>query len=220
MNSDLVTGWVKKGYNLHSEVTQIAPNCRNSDNFPVKSKSLMKHAHVLLIAFALSAGYADAQENLMVIQGGSATSSGNALNSSLTGFKINGAWEFQPMGDKWTMGGSIGYVQMSATVTNGTVKVTSIPIAFVARYMVGGEKFKVFARGSLGTQISTGSYSGTVVNTSDSQWGMSGSIGAGVMYWASDKLFISAEYEFLWLSNAIQNAGSVGCAMGGIGLRF
>lgn len=179
----------------------------------------MKRALVLIL-FLVPTGLAIAQENLLVIQGGTASSSGNALGSKLTGFKVNGSWEFQPMGDKWTMGGSIGYVQLSASVANGTVKVTSIPIAFVGRYMFGGEKFKGFVRGSLGTQISTGSYSGSVVGTSDSQWGMTASIGGGLMYWVGEKVFVSGEYEWLWLSNAIQDSGSVGCIMGGVGMRF
>jgi len=179
----------------------------------------MRRSIIFLLLLA-AGSQAYAQENLFLIQGGSAGTSGSTVGTSLTGLKVNAAWEFQPMGDKWTMGGSIGYVQLSADLPNGNVKVTSIPIAFVGRYMVGGEKFKGFLRGSVGTQISSASYTGALVSPSNSQWGMTASIAGGIMYWASDKIFISAEYEFLWLSNAIADSGSVGCVLGGIGYRF
>ncbi|MBL7848443.1 MAG: outer membrane beta-barrel protein [Cyclobacteriaceae bacterium] len=178
----------------------------------------MKHL-LLVISLASLANITFGQENIGLIQGG--YSVGNRSNGTQpTGYKINAAWEFQPMGDKWTMGGSIGWVKLSMTENNGSFSLSSLPICFVSRYMFGGEKFKAFVRGGLGTHVSTISYSGTLVAPSDQQWGMSGSLGGGAMFWMSEKMFLSAEYEWLWLSNAFANTGSIGTASAGFGFRF
>lgn len=174
---------------------------------------------LLLFTLALLAGPAAGQENLGVLQVGYSVGNGSS-GIQPTGYKINGSWEFQPMGDKWTMGGSIGWVSLSATENNGSFSLSSFPICFVSRIMFGGEKFKAFVRGGLGTQVSTISYSGSLIAPSDTQWGMSASLGGGALFWMSDKVFLSADYEWLWLSNAFANTGSIGTASVGVGFRF
>ena len=177
----------------------------------------MKKFRILLTLFFGAVSMAYGQENIGLLQGGYASGNGSAAP---TGYKINAAWEFQPMGDRWTMGGSIGYIKVSAKEAGSSFDVSSVPICFVSRMMFGGESFKVFVRGSLGTHISTLSYSGALVSTSESQWGMVGGIGGGLMFYTSETMFLSADYEWLWISNAFANSGSIGTASLGIGFKF
>jgi hypothetical protein len=176
---------------------------------------------LLLISFLVTSGALLAQENLLIVQGGPASGNGSA---SPTGYRIAAAWEFQPTGEWWTMGGSLGMVKLSASETilsaTSTFDVTTIPICFVSRLTFGGEKFKGFVRGQLGTHISSISYSGSITAASESQWGMAAGISPGIMFWVSPKIFLGADYEWLWISNAFANSGSIGIASGSIGLKF
>lgn len=177
----------------------------------------MKTTPFLLLFLALTISTARAQENNLILQGGYSAGNGTA---SPTGYKINASWEFQPVGDRWTMGGSIGYVKVSAKEAGNNFDVSSVPICFVSRIMFGGEKFKFFVRGSLGTHLSSLSYTGSVISTNDSQWGMAGGLGGGLMYYMSETLFLSADYEWLWLSNPYTNSGSIGTSSVGVGFKF
>lgn len=170
---------------------------------------------LFIILVAATVGYG--QENLGILQGGYSAGNGSAAP---TGFKINGTWEFQPTGEKWTMGGSLGYIRLTGTETAANFSVSSVPVTFVSRIMFGGESFKFFVRGQLGTHISTISYSGALVSNSDTQVGMAAGLGGGVMYFTSEKMFLSADYEWLWLSNTFSNSGSIGTASLGVGFRF
>lgn len=172
------------------------------------------------MAILLASIGVNAQENIAVLQGGYSTGLGNAAGTQPSGFKINASWEFQPSGDKWTMGGSLGYVRLSGSEAGSDYGLSAVPICFVSRIMFGGESFRFFARGQLGTHISTISYSGALLSTNDTQVGMSAGLGGGVMYFASESMFLSAEYEWLWLSNAFANTGSIGTGALGVGYRF
>jgi len=176
---------------------------------------------LLSITLMITSGGLFAQENIILLQGGPASGNGSA---SPTGYRIAAAWEFQPAGEWWTMGASLGMVKLSASQTilssTSTFDVTTIPICFVSRLTFGGEKVKAFVRGQLGTHISTISYSGSISLASESQWGMAAGISPGVMFWVSPKVFLGADYEWLWISNTFENSGSVGIASGSLGLKF
>lgn len=178
----------------------------------------MKHLFILFV-LALMAGCAFGQENIGQLQAGYAVGNRDG-GVQPTGLKINGSWEYQPTGENWTMGGSVGWVKLSVSETAGGFSLSSYPICFVSRIMFGGEKVKAFVRGGLGTHVSTISYSGASLATSDTQWGMSGSLGGGALFWMSERVFLSADYEWLWLSNAFANTGSIGTASLGVGFKF
>jgi opacity protein-like surface antigen len=179
---------------------------------------MKKASFVLLVA--LMAVQARAQENFAILQGGYSTGWGNVSGTQPTGFKINVAWEFQPTGDRWTIGGSLGYLRLSGSESGSDYGLSTIPICAVSRIMFGSESFKFFVRGQLGTHISTVSYSGALVSLSDTQMGLAGGLGGGVMFFPSERMFLSADYEWLWLSNAFANTGSIGSAALGVGFRF
>jgi len=160
---------------------------------------------------------ANAQENLGIFQGGYSSGQGS---SKPTGFKVTGSWEFQPAGEIWTIGGSVGYIRLSGSESGADFSVTSVPICAVTRFMFGGEKFKAYVRAQGGTHISTVSYSGSFLSASDTQLSMALGIGGGAMYWMSEKMFLNAEYEGLWLMNAFANSGAVTTGSLGVGFRF
>lgn len=176
----------------------------------------MKHTvriFLLLLLFVSSYG----QENLGLLQGGYSIGHGSIQPA---GFKINASWEFQPTGDNWTMGGSLGYMRLSGTESGSDFGLTTVPICFVGRMMFGGDSFKFFIRGQGGTHISTISYSGALLSKNDTQWGMALGLSGGLMFFPGEKTFLSAEYEGLWLSNSFANTGTIGTAALGVGFRF
>ncbi len=175
----------------------------------------------ILVLFSVMLSQATmAQENIGLLQGGYSMGKGTVTASQPTGFKVNGSWEFQPSGDQWTIGGSLGYLRIAGSESGSDFSVSSIPVCVVSRLMFGSESFMAFVRGQAGTHVSTVSYAGLLVDLSDSQVGMVVGIGGGVMFYASEKTFVSAEYEWLWLSNAFANTGSIGTTALGVGFKF
>lgn len=180
----------------------------------------MKHLVAFLMILVSAAAFA--QENSLSLTGGYATTTGNVAGSAPTGYRISVNYDFQSSGEKWSVGGVAGYINLDGTVTTGsTYKITSIPVYVVAKYYVGSDKFKAFAKLCAGTHFSSGSYTGSFFTLKDtSSVGMSLGAGAGINFWLSDKIFLTADYEYLWLSNAISDTGGVSSVSGGIGMKF
>lgn len=181
--------------------------------------------HLIAFLFILVAISAFGQENNLSLTGGYSTTTGSVGGSAPTGYKVALNYDFQSTGETWSVGGAVGYINLEGTVSGGlgssTFKITSIPVYAVAKYFVGSDKFKVFARFAIGSHFSSGSYTGTIVTLKDtSSIGMSIGFGAGVNFWLSDKLFLTGDYEYLWLSNALSDTGGVSSVSGGIGMRF
>lgn len=169
------------------------------------------------ILFLMISVAASAQENLGTIQIGYASGFAN-ISAKQTGIKLNGSWEFQPMGDSWTIGGSIGFIQLNGETPSKTFILTSVPITLVSRLMFGREKLKAYIRGQAGTHFSGVEYSG-LLTYKDNNVGVAAGIGGGAMCKINETVFISAEYEWLWLGN-LANTSSVGTAAFGVGFRF
>lgn len=180
----------------------------------------MKH----LIAFLLILGSIAAlgQENNLSLTGGYSTTTGDAAGSKPTGYKISLNYDFQSTGEKWSVGGAAGYLKLDGTAgVGGSYSITTIPIYVSAKFLAGSEKFQVFGRVSLGSHFSSASYTGGIVFINESSTiGMSAGGGAGANLWLTDKVFLTADYEFLWLSNNISDTGWITSASGGIGMRF
>jgi hypothetical protein len=179
------------------------------------------------IALAASTFAANAQENVVIISGGYAFITGDEIFADLTGWRINGVYEYNPMGGAISHGLAFGYAATSGPSTlvaeaGKTVNVNTFPLYYQPKFMMGNDKIKGFIKGALGWQwtnferpavVGTGTLSGN-----DS--GFMGGGGAGFMFNIKPNIFIQAEYEITWMSNYYINDGWLNSAMGGIGFRF
>lgn len=183
----------------------------------------MKKLLVLLILLVFATiGYA--QENSITISGGYAFSNVEDVDVNATGWRINGLYEYNPAGGKWAHGFSIGYVSVSADVTQDIYstkyEINSWPIYYAPKYLFGSEKVKGFVKAALGYQLSTLKRTGNLSNLEDNDGGFVGGGGAGISYLLSEKVFLSAEYELLWMSNSFYRDGLLNTASLGIGFKF
>jgi len=167
------------------------------------------------------------QENILTLSSGYSFATIEDTDIKATGFRINGLYEFNPMGGMFAHGISFGYIGISALVQpiDGLgsqlveYKINSFPLYYAPKVMFGNEKVKAFVKGALGMQFAGLKKEG-LVNLSDSDFGFYGGGGAGFMFFIKDNIFINAEYEIAWASNAFYKDGWINTAGGGIGFKF
>lgn len=179
----------------------------------------MKQNLILITLLFLSLG-AWAQENAITLGGGYAFATIEDTDKQATGYRINGLYEYNPVGGKFAHGFSFGYIGLSATENSITSKVNSFPIYYAPKFMFGSDKFKGFIKGALGMQFASLKREGPLLDVSDSDFGFYGGGGAGAMFFLNEKIFLSAEYEIAWLSNGYYKDGWVNSINGGIGFKF
>lgn len=183
---------------------------------------------IAILFFSVFTLMSYSQENMVTLAGGYsfATFDGADYNDSkvkVTGWRINGLYEFNQIEGKFAHGVSVGYMSLKGSPeSNDSVnyKVSSLPVFYAPKFMFGNDKFKGFAKGALGFQNSKFEREGLLGNVDGSDWGFYGGLGAGIMYFVSDMIFIDVEYEFAWMSNAYYQDGLMNTLMGGIGFKF
>jgi len=169
-------------------------------------------------------GIAMAQENRFSLSGGYAFGHIEDADTDATGWRINGLYEFNPGAASFSHGISVGYTGTSADLTSNTTnsnyKVNSWPIYYAPKFSVGKGNLKGFVKGALGTHITGYKRTGTLAEISSTDMGFYGGLGAGGMLLLGEKLFISAEYEWAYMSNSYYSYGYINSAMVGAGIRF
>jgi opacity protein-like surface antigen len=85
---------------------------------------------------------------------------------------------------------------------------------------VGKGKLKGFVKGAIGTHISTFKQTGNLTEVKSTDMGFYGGAGVGALINVSEKMFISAEYEWAYMSNSFYRDGFVNSISGGIGFKF
>lgn len=168
------------------------------------------------------------QENLVTVAGGYSFASfeGSAYsdeNVKVTGWRINGLYEFNPKEGNWTQGFSLGYMSLTGSPASSDsieFKISTLPMFYAPKYMFGSDKIKGFVKGALGLHHTKFKRSGPQWSTEGQDWGFYGGLGAGAMIFVTDAIFIDVEYEFAWLSNSSYQNGLVNTFMGGIGFKF
>ena len=178
---------------------------------------------IIALGLSLAATVAFSQENMITLSGGYAFANIEYSNVNTTGWRINALYEYNQAGGKWAHGFSLGYVNLSGESSGSLQKtkynINSWPFYYAPKYLFGSENFKGFIKGAIGWQISNFERSG-LVTLSDSDTGFVGGGGAGAQYFFDEKMFLSAEYELLWLSNSFYKDGLLNSASLGIGFRF
>jgi|WetSurSiteA1Bulk_404760.scaffolds.fasta_scaffold13897_2 hypothetical protein len=168
---------------------------------------------VLLSLKALS------QESMVTLSGGYSFANIEKSDVRATGWRINGLYEFMPVGTYVAHGFSFGFITLSATADNTKSTVTSLPVYYAPKLIFGSEKIKGFIKGALGTQFAWIKREG-FVTLSDNDFGFYGGGGAGILLFLKDNIFINAEYEIAYASNSFYKDGWISTAGGGIGFKF
>jgi len=182
----------------------------------------MKHIFIGLIGLMLSL-QAYTQQNMFTASGGYSFATIEDTDHKATGWRINGLYEFNPIQGMFAHGVSFGYINVTAEYmdlqTNVESKISSIPIYYAPKVMLGNDKIKGFIKGALGMQFSFLKRT-ALVELTDNDFGFYGGGGGGIMFNVTETVFINAEYEIAWLSNSYYKDGWMNTAMGGIGIRF
>jgi hypothetical protein len=179
---------------------------------------------IALLVFVLLGIVAYGQENLATLSGGYVFANIESTDVNGTGFRINGLYEYNQGGGKWAHGFSLGYIGLTAESSSNlqtiTYDINTWPIYYAPKYLIGGDAFKGFVKGAIGWQISNIERMGAAATLSDSDTGFIGGGGVGAMYFLNEKLFLSAEYELLYMANSFYKDGLLNTASLGIGFRF
>lgn len=179
---------------------------------------------ILILIFTALASLAFSQENTVTLSGGYAFANIEDIDVNATGWRVSGLYEFNQTGSPWAQGFSVGYLSLSAQSTEGVqtinLDVSSWPIYYAPKYLFGNKKLKGFVKGAIGWQFSKLKKSGTVVDLEADDTGFTGGGGVGAQYLFNEKIFLSAEYELLWMSNSFYKDGLLNTASLGLGIKF
>ena len=178
---------------------------------------------ILSFAFAFAVLTVSSQESMLTLSGGYAFASLDNYDDPATGYRINGLFEFNPSEGKLAHGIAFGYANISATkIDLGKdlkTTVSTFPVYYAPKLIVGSEKAKLFVKGAIGMQFAKLKREGSISFT-DGDAGFYGGGGAGGMLFLTESLFLNAEYEIAWVSNSFYGDGWLNSAMAGIGIKF
>jgi len=179
-----------------------------------------------LLTFTLMCffGIAMAQENRFSVSGGYAFGNIEDAETGTTGWRITSLFEFNPGAGSFAHGFSVGYISTTADFTSNTAtsnyQLNTWPIYYAPKFTIGQDNLKGFVKGALGTHVSSYKRTGALTEIESTDMGFYGGVGAGGMLLLGEKLFISVEYEWAYMSNTYYRDGFINSAMAGIGIRF
>jgi hypothetical protein len=175
---------------------------------------------ILFTLFLSVVSNAFSQQNLGIVSGGYSFAKVKDTDVKVSGWRINGTYEFNPYNQKWSYGLSAGYLKLRGSTADRDYDISSIPVYFAPKYTTGNNKLKGFVKLGFGIQLSDMEMTGTSSVLSDHDYGFVGGGGAGFMYLFSEKFFLTAEYEIMWLSNSFYSDGWLNTISGGLGMKF
>ena len=180
--------------------------------------------NILLITLVAMAVTSYGQENKFTLSGGYAFANLEETDTDASGFRINGLYEFMPVGTKVAHGFSVGYIGTNASTTlQGDpidYKISSWPIYYAPKFIFGQKSVKGFIKGALGWQFSKIKREGPAVEASANDSGFYGGAALGVMKDVNEKLSINLEYEWAYQGNSYYRDGFMNTINLGIGYIF
>lgn len=179
---------------------------------------------VILLVFSLFSTLAYSQDKMITLSGGYVFANVEDSDAQGTGFRINGLYEYNPAGGNWAHGFSVGYISMSAEGTESLQETqydfSTWPMYYAPKYLFGSEKLKGFIKGAIGWQFSSLERTTALTIITDKDTGFTTGGGVGASFFFNEKIFLTAEYELLWMSNSFYKDGIVNTASLGLGFRF
>jgi hypothetical protein len=163
-------------------------------------------------------------DELFTISYGDVSTDFEDANTAASGWRINLSFEGSKKRADVLHALVIGYMETTADVTTvaqtTNYELKTLPIYYAPKYLKGQGAFKGFLKGALGWRFSDYKRTGALGNVESGDNGFYGGASAGLMFMATDTVFINAEYEWAYLSNSYYRDGEVQSAMIGNGFRF
>jgi hypothetical protein len=167
---------------------------------------------------------ARSQQVSVSLSGGWVSANIEEADKNASGFRINGAFDYSQPGTKFSHGFSVGYLSLNQSVQRNNLTsdytVTTFPIYYSPKYHFGKEKFQGFLKAALGMHFSMINRETNNIEVEDNDAGFYGGLGVGGVLNLKSNLFLSAEYEWDYLSNSYYRDGFLHSIMAGIGFRF
>jgi hypothetical protein len=188
-----------------------------------KIQTNMKKAILILSVLFFSVG-TRAQENSLTLSGGYVFTNIEESDIDASGYRINALFDFNPQQGMFSHGFSMGFIHTTASNTTNAqttdYRMINLPAYYAPRLTFGKQSFKVYIKGALGLHFSN--YKRTASHTEITDWdaGFFGGAGLGVKKIFNEKMFVSLEYEWDYLSNTAYVDGFVNSAMLGVGIIF
>jgi hypothetical protein len=183
----------------------------------------MKKTFIAICFFSMAnAGLG--QESRFTLSGGWSSANIEDADVNADGWRINGLYEYVPYHSKFAHGFSFGYIGVSADKTSGsavtTYDISTVPLYYAPKFSFGKEKLNGFIKGALGAQFSSFKRTGSLGYLKSNDFGFAGGGGAGITIFFKGNLFLTGEYELLWVSNSFYRDGLLNNALIGLGIRF
>jgi hypothetical protein len=180
---------------------------------------------ITLFFLVVGATLVYSQENMVTLSGGYAFANIEDTGTDATGWRINGSYEFNPLGGNWAHGISVGYIRTKATIDiplsqSVEYKLSAWPVYYAPKFMFGKENAKGFIKGAIGWQWSGIDRSGPVVEGDTNDSGFYGGASLGFMKSFNEKVFVNLEYEWAYLSNYLYRDAFMNSIMLGLGYKF
>lgn len=177
-----------------------------------------------LLAASLPLTAMSQAQNSITLSGGYSFATIEDSDASATGWRANLLFEQGRPFSPFTHGGAVGLAVLKSSVTTqvstSEYTITTLPVYYVPKYSFGGDDFKGFIKGALGMQFSWLTRKGTLGALSDNDLGFYGGLGAGAVYHIDEKWFVTAEYEWAYMSNSFYRDGFLHSIMAGVGMRL
>jgi hypothetical protein len=185
--------------------------------------NIMKNTLIIIVILFCSFGVR-AQERSVALSGGYVFANIDETDVNADGFRLNGLFDFNPQGGKFSHGFSVGYAHMTASGTKANLtadyKINSFPIYYAPRISFGSESFKIFLKGALGVHFSHYNRTSEHVEINDWDAGLYAGAGLGFVKSINEKVSLSLEYEWAYMNNTAYVSGFLNSAMLGIGIRL
>jgi hypothetical protein len=177
---------------------------------------------IVFILFMVLTITAQSQNDRFTISGGYVFANIEETESSTSGFRINGLYEYK-VSEKFSHGFSFGYVGTKKEAASQLIteyKINNWPVYYAPKYYFGKGSFKGFAKGALGFHFSNRVRASQNSEIKANDIGFYGGAGLGIMMETKKNLFFNVEYEWAYLSNSYYRNGFLNSAMLGIGFKF
>jgi hypothetical protein len=161
-----------------------------------------------------------AQVNSLTVGGGYVFTNIEDTDASGSGYRINGQYDYQPIGSAVSYGLHFGYINVTGSNNNTDYTISTLPIAFVPKFYFGDGNLQPFLKGVIGIEFSDIERAGSATTITAKDSGIIAGVGAGVKYPMSDKAFLNFDYEFAYLANSFYRDGLMNSISLGIGFNF
>ncbi len=172
-------------------------------------------------SFCLLSSYAGwAQGRSIAIHAGQVSGPLGSSNTEATGWKMELVYGSQPIKSLWSVTGSIGYMTLSGLSDYWQpTTVQAFPLLVIPKFSAGSRKLKGYAKGMMGFNYNMRT-TGAVIETTSIGVGIVFGLGVGATIYIGKRMFLSADYEWLWFDVSLDGRPAIHSTNVGLGVKF